>query len=118
MQTIASWKKSRAPALLSLFHVADVTLGIKIGDHTKAIPEDAGESTVTRVRNKTEVATIKLTLQCRRAWEAAAATETRSLANMFEVAILEYCRSHNVAIPPVVRESVSAVLGPQAESKT
>ncbi len=57
---------------------------------------------MARVKTKTEVATIKLTPQCRMAWEAAAAAETRSLANMFEVAILEYCRLHDVAVPPVL----------------
>lgn len=54
---------------------------------------------MARVRTKTEVATIKLTPQCRAAWEAAAAAETRSLANMFEVAILDYCRCHDVQVP-------------------
>lgn len=54
---------------------------------------------MARVKTKTEVATIKLTPQCRAAWEAAAAAETRSLANMFEVAILEYCRRHKVEVP-------------------
>ena len=54
---------------------------------------------MARVKTKTEVATIKLTPQCRMAWEAAAAAGTRSLANMFEVAILEYCRLHDVEVP-------------------
>jgi hypothetical protein len=58
---------------------------------------------MVRVKTKTEVATIKLTPQCRMAWEAAAAAETRSLANMFEVAILEYCRLHDVNVPPVLQ---------------
>lgn len=51
-----------------------------------------------RAKTKTEVATIKLTPECRRAWEAAAAAERRSLANMFEVAILDYCRSRGIAL--------------------
>jgi len=55
---------------------------------------------VSRTKTKTEVATIKLTPMCRRAWETAAAAETRSLANMFEVAILDYCRRHKIAVPP------------------
>lgn len=54
---------------------------------------------MVRTKTKTEVATIKLTPQCREAWQAAATAETRSLANMFEVAILDYCRRHNVAVP-------------------
>lgn len=54
---------------------------------------------MARVRTKTEVATIKLTPQCRAAWETAAALETRSLANMFEVAIFDYCRRHEIAVP-------------------
>jgi hypothetical protein len=55
---------------------------------------------MARERTKTMVATIKLTPECRRAWEAAAASERRSLANMFEVAILEYCQRHCVEVPP------------------
>ena len=54
---------------------------------------------MARKKTKTEVATIKLTPQCRLAWEAAAAAETRSLANLFEVAIFEYCRRHHVEVP-------------------
>lgn len=57
---------------------------------------------MVRVKTKTEVATIKLTPQCRAAWETAAALETRSLANMFEVAILDYCRRHEIALPAPV----------------
>ena len=56
---------------------------------------------MARIKTKTEVATIKLTPQYRMAWEAAAAAETRSLANMFEVAILDYCRRHEVLVPPL-----------------
>ena len=56
---------------------------------------------MVRAKTKTEVATIKLTPECRRAWEAAATSERRSLANMFEVAILEYCQQHGiVAVSP------------------
>lgn len=51
---------------------------------------------MVRTKTKTEVATIKLTPECRRAWEAAATSERRSLANMFEVAILEFCRQHGI----------------------
>lgn len=53
---------------------------------------------MVRTKTKTEVATIKLTPGCRRAWEAAAASECRSLANMFEVTILEYCERHGVEV--------------------
>jgi hypothetical protein len=59
---------------------------------------------VARVKTKTEVATIKLTPQCRAAWETAAAVETRSLANMFEVAILDYCKRHDIALPAAAPE--------------
>lgn len=57
---------------------------------------------MARFKTKTEVATIKLTPQCRAAWEMAAAVETRSLANMFEVAILDYCKRHEIALPAAV----------------
>ena len=62
---------------------------------------------MARVKTKTEVATIKLTPQCRMAWEAAAAAETRSLANMLEVAILDYCRSHDVQVPVLTFDIVT-----------
>lgn len=63
-----------------------------------------------RVRRKTEVATIKLTPEVRRAWEAAAETERRSLANVFEVAILEYAKRRHIAVPS---EQVVAILAKQ-----
>lgn len=52
-----------------------------------------------RPRRKTEVATIKLTPEVRRAWEAAAEFERRSLANVFEVAILEYVKLRRIVAP-------------------
>ena len=61
-----------------------------------------------RAKTKTEVATIKLTPECRRAWEAAASRERRSLANMFEVAILEYCERHSVEVFPGVSPTATA----------
>lgn len=51
-----------------------------------------------RQRRKTEVATLKMTPEVRRAWEAAASSERRSLANVFEVAILEYVRLHRIDV--------------------
>lgn len=57
-----------------------------------------------RPRRKTEVATIKLTPEVRRAWEAAAESEHRSLANVFEVAILEYVKRHHIAVPTATAE--------------
>jgi hypothetical protein len=64
---------------------------------------------MAREKTKTKVATIKLTPECRRAWEAAAASERRSLAHMFEVAILEYRQRHRVEISP---ESAAAAVVP------
>lgn len=63
---------------------------------------------VSRIKTKTEVATIKLTPMCRRAWEAAATVETRSLSNMFEVAILDYCKRHRIPVPPAVDSADAA----------
>lgn len=60
---------------------------------------------MARLKTKTQVATIKLTPQCRMAWEAMAAAETRSLANMFEVAILDYCRRHEVVVPSATEDA-------------
>lgn len=54
---------------------------------------------MSKPKTKTLVATIKLTPHVRAAWEAAATMERRSLANMFEVAILGYCEQHGVAVP-------------------
>ncbi|RTL26926.1 MAG: hypothetical protein EKK47_19895 [Burkholderiales bacterium] len=63
---------------------------------------------MVRAKTKTEVATIKLTPECRRAWEAAASSERRSLANMFEVALLEYCERHGVEVPAPAKLAVPA----------
>lgn len=60
---------------------------------------------VARLKRKTKVATIKLTPDVRRAWEAAAAAEHRSLANVFEVAILEYVRRHRIEVPAAPKEA-------------
>ena len=57
-----------------------------------------------RVRRKTEVATIKLTPEVRRAWVAAAEAERRSLANVFEVAILKHVKRHHMAVPAAAKE--------------
>jgi hypothetical protein len=63
-----------------------------------------------RPKTKTEVATIKLTPQVRAAWEAAAGLERRSLANMFEVAILAYCEQRGVPVPDVAPPPVPALI--------
>lgn len=68
---------------------------------------------MARERTKTEVATIKLTPACRRAWEAAASRERRSLANMFEVAIFQYFEANQIdvseaATPQRTRKSKGA----------
>lgn len=51
------------------------------------------------LRRKTNLATIKITAGVRRAWEVAAEFERRSLANVFEVAILAYVRRHHMTAP-------------------
>jgi predicted transcriptional regulator len=55
---------------------------------------------MTRVRTKTLAATIRLSPEVRAAWEAAAAAERRSLASMFEVAMLEYVARHKISVAP------------------
>lgn len=52
-----------------------------------------------RPRTKTLAATIRLSPEVRAAWEAAATAERRSLASMFEVAMLEYVRVHHIEAP-------------------
>lgn len=64
---------------------------------------------MARIRRKTEVATIKLTPEVRRAWLAAAEAERRSMANVFEMAILDYVRRHRIAVPRVAQEQVREV---------
>lgn len=67
-----------------------------------------------KVRTKTEVATIKLSREVRAAWEAAATAERRSLANVFEVAILAYCKQLGIelpAVPPVVVTAAAPATG-------
>ena len=51
---------------------------------------------MTRARTKTLATTIRLSPEIREAWEAAAASERRSLASMFEVAMLEYVKRHDI----------------------
>lgn len=51
-----------------------------------------------RPRIKTVAASIRLSPEVRAAWEAAARTERRSLAGMFEVAMLEYVRRHRIPV--------------------
>lgn len=53
---------------------------------------------MARPRTKTVAASIRLSPDARAAWEAAALAERRSLASMFEVAILDYVRRHGIAI--------------------
>ena len=82
----------------------DASLSGQRKGNIKAIPEEEREYPLPRVKTKTEVATIKLTPACRLAWEAAAAAEKRSLANMFEVAILAYCKHHQISVTAVADE--------------
>ena len=70
-----------------------------------------------RVRRKTEVATIKLTPEVRRAWEAAAESEYRSLANVFEVAILEYVKRHHIAVPGFVATQAARPAAAKSEEE-
>lgn len=54
-----------------------------------------------RPRTKTIAATIRLSPEVRAAWEAAAAAERRSLASMFEVAMLEYVKRRRIQVPAI-----------------
>jgi hypothetical protein len=40
---------------------------------------------------------MKLSPRIRAAWEAAASTEHRTLSNMFEIMVLDYCRRHRIS---------------------
>lgn len=57
-----------------------------------------------RVRRTTEVASIKLAPEVRRAWVGASEPERRSLASVFEVAILKYVKRHHMAVPAAAKE--------------
>lgn len=59
---------------------------------------------MARIKRKIEVATIKLMLEVRRTWEAAATAERRLLANLFEVALLEYVQNHRIDVSALTRE--------------
>lgn len=50
-------------------------------------------------RRKSATLTIRVAPEFKEALRAAAATERRSLANMVEVAVIEYCRMHGVPGP-------------------
>jgi hypothetical protein len=53
---------------------------------------------MTRARTKTLATTIRLSPEIRGAWEAAAASERRSLASMFEIAMLDYVKRHGISL--------------------
>ncbi len=52
-----------------------------------------------RPKTKTLATSLKLTPHLRAAWEAAAQSEQRTLSNMFEVLVLDYCKRHRIAVP-------------------
>lgn len=52
-----------------------------------------------RPKLKTVTTTIKLKPKVRAAWQAAALREHRTLTNMLEVLLLDWCRRHKVDVP-------------------
>jgi hypothetical protein len=57
---------------------------------------------MSHVRLNTEVATINLTPEFRLACEGAVEAELQPLANVVEVAIIEYGKRHHITVPPGV----------------
>jgi hypothetical protein len=55
------------------------------------------------IKRKIEGATIKLMLEVRRTWEAAATAECRLSANPFEVALLDYVQNHPIDVSALTR---------------
>jgi len=54
---------------------------------------------MARPKLKTITTTIKLTPEVGAAWQAAATQEHRSLSNMLEVLVLDWCQRHKVEVP-------------------
>lgn len=53
-----------------------------------------------RPKRKTEVTTLKMTPEVRDLWERCAASEVRSLTNMFEVMVRTYAKKTGIAPKP------------------
>lgn len=57
---------------------------------------------MARPKLKSITTTIKLTPEVRAAWQAAAVQERRTLTNMLEVLVLDWCRRHKIEVPAVI----------------
>lgn len=57
---------------------------------------------MARPKLKTITTTIKLTPEVRAAWQAAAQREHRTLTNMLEVLVLDWCRLHKIEVRAVI----------------
>ncbi len=66
---------------------------------------------MSRPRLKTIAATIRVTPEVKSIWAAAAVAESRSMANLFEMALREYVERHSAA-------SLSHAVTPAAEVLT
>lgn len=55
---------------------------------------------MARPKRKTEATTLKMTPEVRDLWERCAATEHRSLTNMFEVMVREHAKKLHLAPSP------------------
>ncbi|MDO8450337.1 MAG: hypothetical protein Q7T10_16180 [Rhodoferax sp.] len=64
---------------------------------------------MARPKTKTEATTLKMTPEVRDLWERCAATEHRSLTNMFEVMVREHAKKLHLAPIPTPPPAVKAV---------
>ncbi len=60
-----------------------------------------------RPKTKTLATSMKLSPRIRAAWEAAARAQHRTLSNMFEIMVLDYCKRHRIAISKEANESTT-----------
>ena len=61
---------------------------------------------MARPKRKTEATTLKMTPEVRDLWERCAASECRSLTNMFEVMVRDYAK--RVKLPPATPSTDSS----------
>ncbi len=66
--------------------------------------------------SKSEVFSVRIGPQIKAAMQSAAEREMRSLANMFEVMVVTYCRDHGYPLPGVPAEALPERKSPKARS--
>lgn len=64
---------------------------------------------MARPKSKTEATTLKMTPEVRDLWERCAATEHRTLTNMFEVMVREHAKKLKLKLKPAPALAVQSI---------